>query len=360
MEIGIVGFASAGKTTIFNLLTGAGAATGGGKPDEAHIGVVKVPDVRLHVLYEHFKVPKEVPVEMSVVDFAPFQRGDEKKKEMAPRLLAQMRTCDALIAVVRAFEDPVVVHPEGTVMPQRDVENLFLEFTFADLEVIERRLDRIDESLKKGKREERPALLREQPLMERFKGILESSGILRETGLSVEEEMMIGGFGFLTRKPVMVVLNTGEENIKNPPVYEFPEKLQKVRIVEMCGKIELELEGFAEGEKMEFMKEMGIGEAGWERILRALAEVTDVVSFFTVGKSEVRAWLVRRGSNAVVAAGKVHTDMAKGFIRAEVVSFDDFQHFGGMHGVKEHGRFRLESKEYIVQDGDIITFRFHV
>ncbi|MEW6200482.1 MAG: DUF933 domain-containing protein [bacterium] len=360
MEIGIVGFASSGKTTIFNLLTGAGAATGGGKPDEAHIGVVKVPDERLHVLYEHFKVPKEVPVEMSVVDFAPFQRVEEKKKEMPPRLIAQMRTCDALIAVVRAFEDPAVVHPEGTVMPQRDMENLFLEFTLADLEVVERRLERIDESLKKGKKEERPALLREQPLMEHFKEILESGGILRDTALSAEEEAMIGGFGFLMRKPVMVVLNTGEEDIKNPPAYEFPEKLRKVPTVEMCGKIELELEGFAEGEKAEFMKEMGIDEAGRGRILRALAAVTDVVSFFTVGKNEVRAWLVRRGSNAVAAAGKVHTDMAKGFIRGEVVSFEDFQQYGGMHGVKEHGRFRLEGKEYIVQDGDIITFRFHV
>lgn len=361
MRIGIFGTPASGRSTIFKLLVGARSGAGSGVMEGARTGVIKVPDPRLDVLHGHFGLPKKVPVELQIFDFEPVVRGGDAGRGAASRVLAQLRVCDAMLLVVRGFEDPAVPHPEGTVDPARDVENLLLEMDLADMEIVERRLERIEESMKKGKKkEERDALQREAAILENFHGILDGGGSLRDASVMKEEERVVSGFGFLSWEPTLVVLNVGDDGLGGGLATQLAGRARGLLVAEVAGKLEAEIGDLPEGEREEFMESLGVDVPGRDRVLWELSSVLNTISFFTIGKDEVRAWAVRKGADAVEAAGRVHTDMARGFIRAEVVAFEDFSAAGSMQAVKEQGNSRLEGRDYIVQDGDIINFRFNV
>ncbi|MEW5946919.1 MAG: DUF933 domain-containing protein [bacterium] len=322
-------------------------------------GVVKVPDPRLDYLHDHFKVPKKVPIEVHVLDFVPIRGGESGRKGMSPQLLGQMRACDALIIVVRAFDDPSVPHPGGAVDPAGDLRNMLLELSFADIEVVERRLERIESDFRKGKKEDRAAAGKEKALLEGVREVLEGGGTPGAMTLTDEQERILTGFGFLTMKPAVVVVNAGEGGEAAAGAVAGAAS-GGAPVVAVSGRFELEMASLEEDERREFLESLGHETPAAERVLGAVLGASDTVSFFTTGKDEVRAWAVKRGSDAVTAAGKVHTDMARGFIRAEVVAFDDLRESGGIQQARERGKLRLEGKSYVVRDGDVVTFRFNV
>ncbi len=366
MIVGIVGLPKSGKTTIFNAITGSDAHTSSFSTGEedANVSVVKVPDPRIDKLYTYYKDPKKVFVELKFIDFAPFKKGMGEKGFPAKHL-GDLRTCDALLLAVRAFEDESVPHPEDTVDAGRDITTLLLELAFADLEVIERRLERIDTSGKKGaSKEERAVNEKEKAVLLRLKEELESGSGLDTAKLNPEELKLVRNYGFLTGKPLICALNIHENDIGSDAVERIKSKLEgaaaELPLIGIAGKIEMEIAQLAEDERDMFMKELGITERSRDRVLRLAWEKLGLIVFFTVGDDEVRAWPVHKGDDTLAAAGKVHSDIARGFIRAEVVPYSAFIEHGGMAGVKNAGLFRLEGKECLVNDGDIIHFRFNV
>ncbi len=362
MIIGIVGLPKSGKTTIFNAVTGSKAQTDAFISEESsNVAVVKVPDERVEKLYGYFKDPKKIFVELKFIDFAPFHKGMGEKGFPAKHL-GDLRACDALLLAVRAFESEAAPNPEKTVDPARDAETLFLELALADLEVIERRLERIEQGMHRGSKDERPMLEKEKVLMLRFKDILENGERLDVSELSGEEFQILRNFGFLTIKPLICVLNIHENDIgKGVSEKAAPAMSGKnLPVIELSGKIEMDIAALDEEDRPGFMEELGIKEAGRDKVLRSMWELLGLIVFLTVGDDEVRAWPLKKGENAVAAASRIHSDIARGFIRAEVVLYSDFIEHGGFAGVKTAGKFRLEGKEYIPKDGDIIHFRFNV
>lgn len=360
MKMGLFGLPLSGAGTVFQMLVGMKGGAGSGKMEGARTGVVKVPDARLDLLHEHFKAPKKVPIEVQIFDFERPPGSREGGKSANARILGLLRTVDVVALVARGFDDPAAPHPEGSVDPRRDLENLLLEMDFSDLELVERRLERIEESMRKGKKEEREALKREAVLLEEFKAEMEGGGGLRGREIAAADEKMIAGYGFLSRKPTIVVLNSGEDEFGGGGVELVSEAARGLPVVEVAGKLEAEISGLPEDDRAAFMEALGTDVPGHRRVMEEVGKALDNICFFTVGSDENRAWEVRRGANAVEAAGRVHSDMARGFIRAEVVAYEDFVRAGSMPAVKELGRFRLEGREYIVQDGDIVSFRFNV
>ena len=363
MNLGIVGLSNAGKSTVFNALTGAGARIDSfsGGSDEANVAVVKIPDPRLDYFHEYFTSKKKTHVELKVTDFAPLQKG-QGEKGFPARYIGELRACDALLLVVRAFEDDAVPHPDGEVNPSGDLEALLLELAMADLEVIERRLTRIEESRNRSSKEERKKLDKEKGFLESLRDDLEQNGAVTARPDDAELELLIRNYGFLTMKPLLCALNIHEDHIGA----DVPEDVQKVAdgaslpLAALAGGIEMEIAGLEPEEREAFLEDLGIEEPARDRILRMAWESMGLIVFFTVGEDECRAWPVRRGDNAVTAAGKVHTDMARGFIRAEVVACEDFRSLGGAKAARDAGKYRLEGRDYIVKDGDVIEFRFNV
>jgi GTP-binding protein YchF len=353
MKVGIAGFPRSGKTTIFNALTGQHADVGGfTEPGKVHLGTIKVPDARVDRLSEIFRPRKTTYAEIVFVDFPPGEGRGESAADTAldATTLTQMRDTDALVQVVRGFPDPVSGTPADGV---RDVVNFKSELLLADLVLIEKRLERLKKE--KGREPERH-------LLERCKAMLDAERPLRALELSGEEASTIAGFGFLSRRPLLVLLNVAESEVHA----EMPAPLTALLGAEgvdgllLSGKIEMEIAALDPDDRQVFLDDLGLAEPARLRFIRAAYALLDQISFLTTGEDEVRAWTIKRGTHAVKAAGKIHSDIERGFIRAEVVHYDDFVRYGTEARCREAGKLRLEGKDYVVHDGDIIHFRFNV
>ena len=359
MKIGILGLPQVGKTTLFDLLSVSGGIPKSSEiRTEAHIGIIKVPDPRLDQLAAMFQPKKVVSATIQYQDMPPLGRGTGKENR---DLLGQLRQMDALLHVVRCFEDPRIPHVQGSLDPRRDARFIHDELVLADLEVIEKRLEKIELDYKRGKKEEKE---REFPTLKLCQEQLSAGSPLRELELSVESWVLLRGYQLLTAKPLILLLNLGENQwAKREEFHKEYEDLTRdkgVVLVEACAKLELEICQLSQEEQGEFMRECGIAELGLARLIRVSYELLGLISFFTYMGEEVRAWTLPKGSSALRAAGTIHTDLERGFIRAEVIHFADLAACGSLAAARKKGLLRLEGKDYIVQDGDVIAVRFHV
>jgi hypothetical protein len=366
LRLVIVGLPSSGKTTVFNALTRAEAATGGytAAEDQPNLATVKVPDPRLDTLTTMFKPKKTVPADVQYVDVAGLAKG-MGEQGLSGQLLGHLAQAQALVHVVRAFEDEGVPHPEDSVDPLRDIETIGLELTFSDLGIIEKRLERIKNTIGKTRGAEREANEREAAILERLRGELEAGTPIRATGLSEDEEKILRGFGFLTAKPLLILLNLGEAQLGaagDRLVEEARTKFggPRIEVAALAGQIEAELARLDPPDAAEFMADLGISESGLDRVIGLSYSLLGLISFLTAGPDECRAWTIPRGSTAVEAAGTIHSDLARGFIRAEVVAFDDLVATGSLPEARKRGLLRSEGRTYIVKDGDVIEILFNV
>lgn len=352
MKAGIIGLPKSGKTTLFNILTAAGCDTDKfSVSKEAHLGVATVRDRRLEKLREMYSPKRYVPATIECVDIPGLHKGEGAQ---SPDLVG-LKSVDALVHVVRAFEDPELPHPDGSVDAARDVENVNLELILADHELVERRLGRLEQSKKRGLTAEE---LKEQALLiETILPALESEQPLRTLDLDDSDEKRLRGFHLLSAKPLLLVLNVDEEDLSAPP--EIPPSVGIERVV-VSAPIEQEIAALAAEDQREFLEALGLDAPSLERVLRSTYHLLGLISFFTVGEDAVRAWTVRRGTVARKAAGTVHSDIERGFIRAEVTPWEDLIRLGSLAACREQGLLRLEGKEYLVQDGEVTHFRFAV
>ncbi len=357
MKLGIVGLANSGKTTIFNALTNTTLPTGAGSSGqfEVHTAVVNVPDTRVDQLSAMYKPKKTIYTQVTYVDIGGLEKG-VGEGGLKGQLRGELAQLDGFLHVVRAFKDENVPHPNETIDPARDVDILDSEFLLTDLVTVESRLEKIDAELKRKGKTVDKAVLDEQEVMLRLKAALEDNKPLRDLGLSEEEMRPYRGYGFLTLKPVLIVVNTDENT---PDVdLDYPHDLS--RVVSLKGKIEAELSQLDPDDAALFQEEYGIAELSAAKVIHLSYELMSIQTFFTVGEDEVRAWSVRIGATAPEAAGVIHSDLQKGFIRAEVMNYADLLAAGSESALKATGKFRLEGKEYIVKDGDIVHIRFNV
>ena len=361
MKIGIVGLSLSGKTTLFNALTGAQADTlaFSGKAD-AHRAVVSVPDVRLEVLNELYQPKKKTPATIEYIDLAGLSAIEQKKSGFSDQFLAQIRTVDAVLVLLRRFADDSVPHPLNTIDPVRDLDEIEAEFIISDLSIVENRMARLLKQMKSKKTDQDA---REYELLERCKAMLEEEKPLRLMAMNPEEQMLVRGYQFLTQKPLIICVNIGEDDIRNEQTVLAPFEARRTSgtaLLAVSAKIEMEIRQLSEEEAELFRNDLGITESATDRLIRTSYDLVGLISFFTVGSDEVRAWTVRRHTPAPLAAGAIHTDIERGFIRAEVVHYDDYITRKSMAACRTDGVLRLEGKEYIVKDGDIINFRFAV
>lgn len=358
MKIGLVGLTQTGKTTIFNLLTGKEEEQGYGTATNTGTGFV--PDKRIDFLSELYRPKKKTYAQIELTDVAGFSTTAEGQKTGAAKFLNDVRPCDALIHVLRAFDSDEVVHEQASIDPARDLEAVETEMLFADLELVEKRIDRIKNGKKITKEN-----AEELECLEKCFAWLESGGSMRDMDISEEERISMRNYAFLTEKPRLAVVNLDEAQYKaktypnRPALMELCQKLN-ITLLELCAEMELEISRLPEEDKALFMEDLGLEEPGIALLARGIYRQLGLISFLTAGEDEVRAWTIEKGINARAAAGKIHSDIERGFIRAEVVKFKDIQELGSMAKVKEKGLFRLEGKEYIVEDGDVINFRFNV
>lgn len=353
MKVGLVGFAGSGKTTIFNTLTGLTAEVGGyGAKEKANVGVIKVPDPRVEDLAKLFNPKKKTFAEISFVDVAgpPTDAGERTEGGLDPKLVQHMRDSDALVHVVRGFDNPMLLQDADAL---RDIRAFDDELVLTDLVQIENRIQR----LKKEKGKEREA-----ELMEQFKTALEAERPLRDLELTHEDLSLIAGFRFLSLKPLLLLLNVDETNAASEPPANVVElaRSKNLSVIAMSGKVEMEIAQLDAEEQREFLSDLGIKEPARDRFIRAAYGLLDLISFLTAGEDECRAWSIKRGTHAQKAAGTIHSDIERGFIRGEVVRFEDLVALGSEARCREQGKLRLEGKEYVVQDGDVVHFRFNV
>ncbi|MCI9000700.1 MAG: redox-regulated ATPase YchF [Clostridia bacterium] len=363
MKIGIVGLPNVGKSTMFNAITKAGAECANYPfcTIEPNIGVVPVPDERLDRLTELYHPEKTTHAVIEFVDIAGLVKGASKGEGLGNKFLSHIREVDSIVEVVRCFDDPNVVHVDGSIDPLRDIETINLELIFADIETIEKRLDRAKKQVKADKK-----VQIEIDLLEHIKQTLEAGKSARTMEFSEEEKELLKDTYLLTLKPILYIANVSEEQLENA---ENDTNVQKVKqyataenasVIPLCVKIEEELAGLEEDDKQEMLEALGLEESGLDKVIKASYDLLGLMSFLTAGEPEVRAWTIKKGTKAPVAAGKIHTDIERGFIRAEIVSYEDLIREGSMNAVKEKGLLRSEGKEYIMQDGDIVLFRFNV
>ena len=361
MKIGIIGLSQAGKTTIFNALTGAEVDLGyGGVKKDANLSVAQVPDPRLDYLTEVFKPRRQVNALVEYVDVGGLVPGAARSEGYSPEFLSHIKGTDALLLVARDFAAEEVLHPEGSVDAARDILNALNEFLFSDLAILEGRLERLSKQVMKVRD---PELLREKALLEKCRETLEAEKPLREMDLTPAEEKILRSFSFLTLKPLLVVINIHEARLGESGAIaaRIREKVgEAVPLLPICGKVEAEIAGLPPGDAAEFLEEYGLSAPARDVIINASYDLLGYISFFTVGEDECRAWTITRGTPAPQAAGVIHSDLERGFIRAEVVHYDDFRKAGSLAEARHRGLLRLEGKEYIVQDGDIINVRFNV
>jgi ribosome-binding ATPase len=363
MDLGIVGFQRSGKTTIFNAVTRGHAETGSyGAGVQPNIGVVKVPDQRLDDLAKLFDPKKLTHADIRYIDFpgAAFGEGQGPSAQF----LAQLARCDAVIHVARAFRDETVPHPSGSVDPMRDAAAMELELAFADAAFIEKRLERIEAAMRSVKAGERDAAEREIALLERLRAGLEAEQPLRAQEMGEEDRRTLVNYQFLTDKPLLIAVNIDEDELPRAAEIEADVVArfggQHTAAAALSGKIEQELAQMTDEDAAEFRKDLGITESSLDRMIRVSYALTGLISFFTVGPDECRAWNVAAGATAPMAAGKIHTDLERGFIRAEVVRWDDLLGAGSMAEAKKRAQVRQEGKQYVVQDGDCLNILFNV
>src|SRR5664280_2085417 len=365
MQIAIVGLAGSGKTTVFNTLTRGNVQTGGFGGMELHVGVVKVPDPRLDRLAVIFHPNTVVHADVTYVDLpAPpaSTEGHVGTEELPAEHLARLRDADALLHVIRAWDDPALPHASGSVDPWRDLEQLDLEFVLADLAVVDRRLERLRGAGRHGPAAEREANEREAILLDRLRAKLVKGHPLRDEALEMEDEKRLRGFRFLTQKPALILLNVGEGDLETAPgrVAELASRYphRHALIDALSARIEMELGQLDPEEAAVFGDELGITESSLDRVIGLSYRLLGLISFLTAGPDEVRAWPIPDGSTAVDAAAAIHTDLARGFIRAETVPYEDLLHLKTMAEARKHGKLRSEGKAYIVRDGDVVEILF--
>ena len=363
MKIGIVGLPNVGKSTMFNSITNAGAECANYPfcTIEPNVGVVPVPDERLDVLTKMYNPEKTTHAVIEFVDIAGLVKGASKVEGLGNKFLSHIREVDSIVEVVRCFENPNVVHVDGDINPTRDIETINLELIFADIETIDKRLDRARKQLKADKKAQL-----EIDVLEKIKIALEAGRSARTVELNEAEKELIKDVYLLTSKPILYIANVSEEQLSNSnndkyvnEVREYA-KSENAAVIPLCVKIEEELSSLDEDDKKELLEALGLAESGLDKVIKASYDLLGLMSFLTAGDPEVRAWTIKKGTKAPEAAGKIHSDIQRGFIKAEVVSYDDLIREGSMNAVKEKGLLRMEGKEYIMQDGDIVLFRFNV
>ena len=366
MNLGIVGLPNVGKSTLFNAITKAGAEAANYPfcTIEPNVGVVSVPDKRLDVLEEMYKSKKKVYTAIEFYDIAGLVKGASKGEGLGNKFLSHIREVSAILHVVRCFKDENVVHVDGNVNPARDIETINFELIFSDLETLERRYDKAVKLARSGDKKAKV----EQALIERLNAHLESGKPVRTMEATQDEKELIKDFFLLTSKPLLYAANISEDELiegnieENSLVKQVIEyaRSENSEVVIICGKLEEELSTLEDDEKLEMLKEYGLEETGLEKLIHSSYKLLGLMSFLTAGVTEVRDWTIIKGTKAPQAAGKIHSDIERGFIRAEIVSYDDLVRCGSEAIAKEKGLFRLEGKDYIMQDGDVVNFRFNV
>ena len=356
MQLGIIGLPQSGKTTLFNALTGANLATGGGAGHmEVHNAVVDVPDSRVDALVDHYKAKKTVYAKVNYADISGID-GKAGKAGLPGQLINAMATMDGFLHVVRQFESPVVAHQEGSVDPIRDIESMDIEFILNDLVMVERKLERLTEEHRRGVSRPREEIQKEIDIFKALEAILSDNRPLRHYNFTPEEDAILASYGFLSRKPQIIVFNQSEG--QETPDYKSPHP--HTYVIALPAKLEMDIAELEPEDAEIFMQEYGIEELAMSRLIKLSYDLLGVHSFFTAGEKEVHAWTLKKGFNAKEAAGVIHSDMEKGFIRAEIISYDDLMLYGSTAEARSKGRLRVEGKTYIIEDGDIIEIRFNI